>query len=64
MEGAAGGNSTEPDPASQPSLGRGLGEQLFPLSCNLVAEFAVETFHLALNHLGTLKAQMPGPQVS
>lgn len=61
MEGAAGGNPTEPDPVSQPSLGRDLGEQLFPPSCNLAAEFAVETFHLALNHLGALKAQMSGP---
>lgn len=46
MEGAASGNPTGSDPVSQPSLGRNLGEQLFPPSCGLAAEFAVD-FHLA-----------------
>lgn len=55
MEGAASGNPTESDPVSQPSLGRDLGEQLFPPSCNLAAEFAVD-FSPCFESSGSIKS--------
>lgn len=45
MEGAASGNPTESD----------LGEQLFPPSCNLAAEFAVD-FSPCFESSGSIKS--------
>lgn len=48
-----------------PGWSSGVGQRrLSPPPPNLAAELAVKIFHLVLNHLGTLKVQMPGPQIS